>query len=659
MKKIFLAVGCLVSLPLWAQSPCNKKIDPSKVMLFVDTNNSELEIETSRKAACERGEHLMVVPKNYKEYGKYTGPFNEATKRLERCTKKKSGSCTNEINALQEATAKMNKFVDSQPSFDKGIREALDEIKSKNGKLQVFTISGHDGGGSFGGNKGGFGRQELQDVMSDYKDINETSSVLLLGCYTGVQKEIYAWKNIFPKAKIIAGYDGSAPLADRPQGHQYLSDILLKEKQLLSQSDEKKLVNYTKSNFQALNQLHAAMYLNCADDNEFYYGNDGSRKTFKRMNMKECQEKKHEVEAIAQEFQKYDSGELEPPLNTQGALRQLYNKARRLEHCVEQLQVDLDVNAVFNLLFYQGVKENFASYYKDDLEEAEDIFKDINLQSMTEAMDQSIKNSEDYLEVQKAALEKAEKDPESLVAESQKSADEAKAELDKLLNDPAYSHLKNMVDANGNYIGQSLNPSPADQEKLTKLMGATSLYFYKNQNARYTRENLNQVINQMKESVQFSEASLDRQRLSQQSIKDSVAKNGVPIWIPNKENLTKKTRKEMLQNIHNMNSLLSAHTLSDKQKKVVQWLNAVQTNHLQHFQNPFSWHEYTGQVEAPAYPIRLSNFTNPGNGMYSSGLSGFMTVPNMGLQLSGEGLYYQGGGFTGGFGRGIGFGGSN
>lgn len=654
MRKIILTASCLFSFPLLAQTACNKKIDPSKVMLFVDTNNSEIEIETSRKAACERGEQLMIVPKNYKEYGKYTGPFNEASKRAERCSKSKGNACTNEIKALQEATKRMNEFVDAQPGFDKGIREALDEIKAKNGKLQVFTISGHDGGGEFGGNKGGFGRHALQEVMSDYQDINETSSVLLLGCYTGVQKEIYAWKNIFPKAKIIAGYDGSAPLADRPQGHQYLTDILLKEKQLLSQADEKKLVNFTKNNFQALNQLHAAMYLNCDEDKEFYYGNDGSRKTFKIFNTKECLEKKSEVEAIAVEFQKYDSGELEPPLNTQGALRQLYNKARRLEHCVEQLEIDLDVNAVFNLLFYQGVKENFAIYYKDDLQEAEDIFKELNPASISEAMEQSVKNREGGLVILKSELEKVEKNPEAYIAEVQKNADNSKAELDKLLNDPAYAHLKGLVSADGQYTGLVLNPPKEDQDKLNNLMEAISNHGYLSQNATYVKENIEAVINEKKESIKFAEESLVKQRLSHQSIKDSMAKNGIPVWIPNKENLSKKTRKEMLQNIHNMNSLLSADALSDKQKKVVKWLNAVQANHLQHFQNPFSWHEYTGQVEAPFYPVRLTNFTNPGNGVMYGGMSGFMTVPNMGLQFSTEegGLNYQGGGFTGGFGIG-------
>ena len=34
----------VLAMPLWAQANCNKKVDPSKVMLFIDTNNSELEI---------------------------------------------------------------------------------------------------------------------------------------------------------------------------------------------------------------------------------------------------------------------------------------------------------------------------------------------------------------------------------------------------------------------------------------------------------------------------------------------------------------------------------------------------------------------------------------------------------------------------------------
>lgn len=660
MKKILLAVGSLAVFPLWAQSPCNKKIDPSKVMLFVDTNNSELEIETTRKAACERGEHLMVVPKNYKEYGKYTGPFNEATKRLERCLKKPGNVCANETSAVKEATSKMGSFIKSQPQIQDGIREALNEIKAKNGKLQVFTISGHDGGGHFGGNKGGFGRQELQDIMKDYEDINNTSSILLLGCYTGVQKEIYAWKNIFPKARVIAGYDGAAPLADRPQGHQYLSDILLKEKQLLSQADEKKLVNFTKNNFQAIDQLHAAMYINCEDDKEFYFGNDGTRKTFKTFNTKECLEKKSEVQAISQEFQKYNSGELEPPLNTQGALRQLYNKARRLEHCVEQLDVDLDVNALFNLLFYQGVKENFAAHYKDDLEEAAEILKDLNPTSMAEAMDQSIKDREAGIATQKERLEQAEKNPDFLIAEAQKAADDAKAEVDKLLNDPSFAHLRSMVDANGNYISTVLNPPEEDRIKLTKLMHATSHYRYESMNAKHVKENIQMVIQEMKQSLEFSEKSLDQMRLSHKSIKESMAKNGVPVWVPTKENLTKKTRKELLQNLHDMNALLSADALTDKQAKTVRWLNTVQANHLQYFQNPFSWHEYTGHTEGPQNSFPLSSFMNPG--MSSGGLFGPMTTPGMGLQIQfgNGGFIYQGGGLTGGgLTGGFGLGGGN
>jgi len=280
---------------------------------------------------------------------------------------------------------------------------------------------------------------------------------------------------------------------------------------------------------------------------------------------------------------------------------------------------------------------------------------------MTEAMEQSIKSNEAGLDLMKANLEKIEKNPEAFIAEAQKLSDNSKMELDKLLSDPAYAHLKGLVAPDGQYTGPDLDPPKEDQEKLTKLMEAISNHRYLSQNAKYIKENIDSVINEQKENVKFAEESLVKQRLSHQSIKDSIAKNGIPVWIPNSENLSKKTRKEMLQNIHNMNSLLSAHALSDKQTKVVKWLNAVQANHLQHFQNPFSWHEYTGQVEAPFYPARLSHFTNPSNGMMYGGMNGFMTVPNMGLQFSTDqgGFNYQSGGFTGGFGGGIGFGGSN
>jgi hypothetical protein len=156
-------------------------------------------------------------------------------------------NCQAAMKELTNVHKAFTSFQSSQVDYKTQIHEALKEIKDSQGKLQNVSISGHDGGGEFSGFKSNINRNELQNIMSKYKDINEVSSLLLLGCYTGTQKEVIEWKSIFPKAKVIAGHDGSAPLADRPQGHQYIADILTKEKQLSKQAEEKKITGLRRS----------------------------------------------------------------------------------------------------------------------------------------------------------------------------------------------------------------------------------------------------------------------------------------------------------------------------------------------------------------------------------------------------------------------------
>ncbi|RPJ73234.1 MAG: hypothetical protein EHM20_12580 [Alphaproteobacteria bacterium] len=66
MKKLFFILIVLAS-PL-INAECNKKIDPKKVIIFIDTNTATPEIEKAEAGACARGERLVVIPKNHKEY---------------------------------------------------------------------------------------------------------------------------------------------------------------------------------------------------------------------------------------------------------------------------------------------------------------------------------------------------------------------------------------------------------------------------------------------------------------------------------------------------------------------------------------------------------------------------------------------------------------
>lgn len=498
MKKLFLL--SLAILPLYAGASCQDSIVSDKYILFVDTNDSALEIETAEKAACARGEKMMIVPKDYKEYHAVIGKVEAAKNAVKKCGAKHKDKayekCTEVRDDFDTVHRELYKFKIGKREIKNATEDALKEIKKLNGKMSSIIISGHDGGGSFGGHKGRFTKEELGEMIGKYKDINEVKSLMLLGCYTGVQKEIIDWKKLFPDVKMIAGYDDSAPLSDKPFGHQYITELLTKEKDLIANADQEKLKKFVGANIKSLGQLHSAVYVNCEESGgqELYYSSKKRDKGFSEYGAKECMSKGPEFEAIATSIAAYASGEKEPPQDTaRGEIRQLYIQARNLEHCEVFLGKQLNVNAIFNLLFYEGIKSSFVAYYQDDL-----------------------------------------------------------AKADK-----------------------------AVQEMLAKY------------------PNL---------------------------IKD--------IWAPTAENLKKFSRKDMLLNIHNIHGLLAQKEVPNEEKRILSWIASASTNHLQHFQNPFSWHEYeSGIPEKPTIAIPLATYRSTGmtsyggGGMVAGSMGGGMTYP--------------------------------
>jgi hypothetical protein len=631
MKKLILFL--LIFSPEFAKA-CAKKIDASKVMLFVDTNNSELEIATTEKAACARGERLVVVPKNFKDYAKFTTPVEVANKKLAKlkCFNNPSPDCTAAQGELNIAQSRLNEFKYAQKSTSEGVKEALAGIKASKGKLQNLSISGHDGGGNFGGVKGSYNRRELAETMKEYADINEVKSLMLLGCYTGTQHEVLEWRNIFPQVKVIGGYDGSAPLADRPQGHQYISDILTKEKQLTAQADQKKLQAYVDANLKGLGSLNGALFLQCSDGStthDYYYGSKKSRK-IENFDMKECLEKKQELISLAEELNKYLSGELEPPTDTQnGALRGIYNKARALEHCVELTGINVNTNAAFNLLFYAGVKESFGKFYKDDLKEAEEIIESITLEEMEKNFANNQSKAEKLIAEYDQVTGLLKSNPEEYFAKQEKEMQDLKAKFDALLKDPKNADLKSYFEgatSGGGYgMGMALNlPTEADRKRFQTVSEA----FYKYSDVKETNQREkaapDRTVQMREQATAYRTAVLRNQAIAFWDLKENLKDPKNKIWSLTSENLKKYSRKELLANIHRMNGYMTAGVLTTKQAGTLAWLNSVQMNHIQSFyDNPFSWHEFTGHVEKPRYVQKLKDYQNGiGAGGYGGGFGG-------------------------------------
>lgn len=498
--------------------------------------------------------------------------------------------------------------------------------------------------------------------MKDYGDINEVKSLLLLGCYTGTQNEVMEWKNIFPKTKMIGGYDGSAPLSDRPQGHKYITDLLMKEKQLSSYADHKKLQAFVNANFQGLNNLNAAMYVQCSDGSsiqEYYYGSKKSR-NFAPLEMKECLDKKQELTKLAEKLEKYSSGELIVPKDTQnGELRSMYNVARAYEHCSEITNVNVNVNALFNLLFYEGVKDNFANYYKQDLLEAEKVINTIS-------MDEVENNSREYLEKLRAShiqleaeVDKFKNTPDQYFAEQEAEHKELKVKLEMMMNDPQYSMVKHLIPRDGVSLTRQDQLPPAEYEKFSKLHAVAFEVSMKRTRIDFEKINRQDSLKQKEQMLESSKQTMENLVASIAGLKDPSKK----IWVPTAGNLKKHSRKELLDNLHRMHNIL-ANMGPGKGRKEITWVATVVTNHLQAFDNPFSWHEYTGRsVENPPKPVKLKDMPEATYGSFFSqpngGVSSFGGYGGMGISPSPSPFGIVGGSGGGGtglqFGTGLGF----
>ncbi len=654
MKNIILLTGVLFSTSVLA---CANKVDPSKVILFVDTNNSELEIGTAQKAACARGETLKVVPKNYLEYGAYSRKMEAVAKKIQaaKCTDNSAPGCAELYKAYEKSYTDLNDFRQKQKSTAIQVKEALEEVKKGKGKLQHVAISGHDGGGHFSGNKGSFGRTELAAMMTDYADINDVKSLLLLGCYTGTQHEVMAWKTIFPQTKLIGGYDGSAPLADRPQGHQYIMDILLKEKQLVKQADEKKLQSYVDANIKGLTNLNAGMYVQCSDgtsEQNYYYGSKKQRK-FEKVQLDECINKAPELREVASSYQKYLSGELAVPADTQGgALRQLYNKARTYEHCGDITGVFIDVNGIFNLLFYEGVKQSFANFYKDDLTEVE---KYLNLDpaELEQNLVENQKPALEYMAKLEAEIAKMNNSPEEYIREKQAEIEKAKENFTTLLNKKENEDLKRFFDPQTGML--NFDNQPLTQEifkRLEPISQAATVYAMQKQSLDFEKSNLKQASLSRTQMLDGIKANLESQKVAMKTLKAELQDPKNKIWVPNAENLKKYSREDLLKNIHRMNTAMSVGALKKEQHLAVSWLAGATSAHLQNFRNPFEWHEFQGQAKKPDQTASLKDVLSG----KSYGFPGTMPIFNGQIGGYGSGPYggMYGGGFGGGFGGGYG-----
>lgn len=385
MKVLILVLAAILPSAIWAKCAPQKN---SEVIVMFDMNMSHTEVLGAEEAACKRGQQLLVYPagtEKHKELGKANNDYNYFTTltksncpgaRCDEYTKKKNES----LKKLSEITLTAKKNMDVQKVFA--------GLAKQNLKVKSIIVSGHDGGGSFGGYLGGMQKHELIKAFnSAYKDKpelrDELNSVYLWGCYTATLSETNSWKNGLPSVKMVAGFHGSGPSIGKDATRDYLEDLLIKEEKIFSETEEseiKKSLNGLKN----LNSTLAGIYLEACNDVEYYLSREKRQtpegyvfdRTFDKVENLSCDSQKFKDDfKIAEEsFLKYFNGELPIPVDTSsGDLRNIYNFARSKQHCIHEKypHSNLDPDKVGLILFYNGVKENFPAVFSKTINDAQ------------------------------------------------------------------------------------------------------------------------------------------------------------------------------------------------------------------------------------------------------------------------------------------------
>ncbi len=287
-------------------------------ILFLDMNNAPLEIAAARRAAAARGESVIVIP----------GPTQRAANR--------------------------NGFRKEQ------LDQELQRLKSQRANISSVVISGHDGNGSFSGDLGSIGAEDLRSAFAKAKPVGDNArSLLLWGCYTATPGSIeFRWKDSLPGVVAVAGYDGSAPARERLGSHTYLEDFLKKEKSLLQIRDARQLAAAYNS-IRNINVMKAAA---CVNDT---YLQPGKAPRTMQSILGECKDVATNAPAAEQFscfFESRAGCETLPANTPDSPLRTYYNHLHATSHCDPQLRAAgvrrADPHSVISLILFQNVVAN-------------------------------------------------------------------------------------------------------------------------------------------------------------------------------------------------------------------------------------------------------------------------------------------------------------
>lgn len=401
-KEYFLFSFILLNLCFINSSyaACTKKITAKNVIFFIDVNGGTKELDEAKKAACDRGQKIVIYPEQTAAIYKLTNDksFYENRYKALKCDKDPANKGCAEVGSKKEAV--ITQLQEKAVQFSIPVlKEKLKKLNDEQGEsVESLVISGHSDGKTIYGVYGTAQREGIQTAFQDLPDQGKSvTSLVMLACYSANPSTILSWKKNLPELKMIAGSDASASASDRPAGLQYLRDLLMKVKQLTADADQEKLKKRLKLLIPSLQEVNSAIYIDsnkCGEasgDKRFFYSkSSGGLNVF---NPEECAKAIEKYKEKEDEIQGYMDGTTSIPTVTHGTpLREIYSFLRQNAHCLEAGEAQYTADMLYGLLFYHQVKINAIRALKKEADEVNAFLKDFGQGMAWPLTEENIKN---------------------------------------------------------------------------------------------------------------------------------------------------------------------------------------------------------------------------------------------------------------------------
>lgn len=518
-----------------------------------------------------------------------------------------------EIAAAKRGAEKMGKTLIVFPEKDdQNVNlESIAEF-SKNLKYESVIISGHDGSGQYSGTKGSINRDEIIQIIksNDYAKEN-VDSLMLLGCFTGVRREMNLWKGALPNVKLISGYEGAAPLGHRPAGHSFIEDIMEKTEEIVSQTKSSEVERLLSKQIRNMEQLSAAIYVEArmcsindnviGEGNEYYYRpQQHGDEEFVLFRDRKCKEvSDHFFGEKFPIYQQYFDGEKPIPSSIAGTeLREIYHYIMKNIDCFEETIEE--TNSALMLLFFHEFKKNAANYYAD-------FFADIKMtleSYQSKPIRESYNDLLDELKMNQMKVENIINNPIILLNKLNLKKDEIQK---KMVDLQLTSAEKEMV--RRAFESNSYNPVEIDPARMQLISKYAQFYWdltkIKGITIDKIKENAKQKLEYIKSNISSAESQLNMNDEELKSTHSYYLERLKSIKFPTKDNIHEFSRKDIVELNHNINGVYLPFIKQKDQSKLYQYVDVISRSFYEMKGIPQTWFEQVAHTTEPEITNQL------------------------------------------------------